>query len=78
MSDAICAVNAVPCEADVGGETGQDGSLGCSVVAVIIVCVCICVVVTQKADVGGGETGQDGSLGCSVVAVIMVCVSVRL
>ena len=41
MSDAICAVNAVPCEADVGGETGQDGSLGCSVVAVIMVCVSV-------------------------------------
>ena len=32
--------------ADVGGETRQDGSLGCSVVAVIMVFVCICVVVT--------------------------------
>ena len=42
MSDAICAVNTVPCEADVGGETGQDGSLGCSVIAVIMVCVYLC------------------------------------
>ena len=29
-------------------ETRQDGSLGCSVVAVITVCVCICVVVIKQ------------------------------
>ena len=42
VNDAICAVSTVPCEADVGGETRQDGSLGCSVVAVITVCVYQC------------------------------------
>ena len=42
MNDAICAVSTVPCEADVGGETRQDGSLGCSVVAVITVCLHLC------------------------------------